>query len=141
MPHSAISCVACKKITAMIKQMNIIFLLTIMTLSQLLGQINVKHYDLDYKFDFNKDKLFGRAKLSISGQGDTLNLLLYRLLKVTSIRDTLGNNIDFTQSVVSFKGFEKLQVNHIQIPLASKKTSVLTLCFNGYVLGYTGTGR
>ncbi|MFA6335138.1 MAG: M1 family aminopeptidase [Bacteroidales bacterium] len=124
----------------MIKKTTLILSLTLLSLSSLLGQVNVKHYDLDYELDFVNNKLFGVAKLSISGQEDTLNLLLYRLLKVTSITDSLGNSIDFTQEVVSFEGFEELQVNHIQISLPNQNKSILTLRFNGYVLGYAETG-
>ncbi|HAL64932.1 MAG TPA: hypothetical protein DCP10_05115 [Bacteroidales bacterium] len=83
----------------------------------LFSQIKVSQYDLDFQFDFENERLSCMAKLGINGQGDTLNLLLYRLLKVTSITDTSGGNVNFTQNVVSFEDFEKLQVNHIKIPI------------------------
>jgi len=124
----------------MIKRTTITIVLTLLGLFSLLGQVKVKHYDLDYELDFANNKLFGVAKLSINGQEDTLHLLLYRLLKVTSVTDSLGINIDFTQEIVSFEDFDKLQVNHIQIALPNQNRSSLTLRFNGYVLGYAETG-
>jgi len=124
----------------MIKKTTIILVLTLLCIYSLLGQVNVKHYDLDYKLDFDNNKLFGVATLHINGQEDTLNLLLYRLLKVTSVTDSLGNKIDFTQEIVSFEDFDKLQVNHIQIALPHQNKSLITLQYNGSVLGYAETG-
>jgi hypothetical protein len=108
----------------------------------LFSQIKVSQYDLDFQFDFENERLSCIAKLGINGQGDTLNLLLYRLLKVISITDTSGRNVDFTQNVVSFKDFEKLQVNHIKIPVRelAQTKSTLTINYEGTIVGYTETG-
>jgi len=126
----------------MIKKLTIILFLALLSLNSLLGQVRVIRYDLDYKPDFESNRLSGIAKLTIDGQGDTLNLLLYRLLKVTSVTDALGNSINFSQSIVSFKDFEELQVNHIQIPIInhSQTNSILNINFQGTILGYTETG-
>lgn len=108
----------------------------------LFSQIKVNQYDLDFQFDFENERLSCMAKLGINGQGDTLNLLLYRLLKVTSVTDTSGGNVDFTQDVVSFEDFEKLQVNHIKIPIRELKQRnyTLTINYEGTIVGYTETG-
>ena len=108
----------------------------------LFSQIKVSQYDLDFQFDFENERLSCVANLSINGRGDTLNLLLYRLLKVTSITDTSGRKVDFTQNVVSFEDFEKLQVNHIKIPVRefAQTKSTLTINYEGTIVGYTETG-
>lgn len=97
---------------------------------------------MDFQFDFENERLSCVANLSINGRGDTLNLLLYRLLKVTSITDTSGRKVDFTQNVVSFEDFEKLQVNHIKIPVRefAQTKSTLTINYEGTIVGYTETG-
>ena len=128
-----------QKVITMIRKTTIFLFFTLLSLSSLHGQVSVKHYDLDYELNFDNNKLFGIAKLGFNGQADTLNLLLYRLLKVTSIKDDLGRSVDFRQEVVSLKDFEEVQVNHIQIPLADQKNPTLTLGFNGYLLGYSET--
>ena len=108
----------------------------------LFPQIKVSQYDLDFQFDFENERLSCVAKLDINGSGDTLNLLLYRLLKVTSVTDTFGINVDFTQDVVLFEDFEKLQVNHIKIPIRELKQRnyTLTINYEGTIVGYTETG-
>ena len=108
----------------------------------LFSQIKVSQYDLDFQFDFENERLSCVANLSINGRGDTLNLLLYRLLKVTCITDASGRKVDFTQNVVSFEDFEKLQVNHIKIPVRefAQTKSTLTINYEGTIVGYTETG-
>ncbi|MHC1690013.1 MAG: M1 family aminopeptidase [Bacteroidales bacterium] len=126
----------------MTKNLTIIIFFTLLSLNSLLGQVSVTRYDLDYKPDFDNNRLSGIAILTIDGHGDTLNLLLYRLLKVTSVTDNVGNSINFSQNVVSFKDVEELQVNHITIPIINQTqtNSVLHLHFQGTILGYTETG-
>ena len=46
------------------------------------------------------------------------SLLLYRLLDVRAVRDTAGVPRNFSQRVVAFEDFGKLQANHIFVPLA-----------------------
>lgn len=83
------------------RRLIIISVLVFGSSTHLFSQIKVNQYDLDFQFDFENERLSCVANLSINGSGDTLNLLLYRLLKVTSVTDTSGNNVDFTQEVVS----------------------------------------
>ncbi len=125
-----------------LKRLILIFLLISAGFNFLFSQLKVGQYDLDFKFDFENERLSCIAKVDISGEGDTLNLLLYRLLKVSSITDNSGSNIDFTQEVVSFEDFEKLQVNHIKIPLREllRINSTLTINYEGSILGYSETG-
>lgn len=124
------------------KRLIIISVLVFGSSNLLFSQIKVSQYDLDFQFNFENERLSCVAKLGINGQGDTLNLLLYRLLKVISITDTSGGNIDFTQNIVSFEDFEKLQVNHIKIPIRelTQTNSVLIINYIGTIVGYTETG-
>ena len=124
------------------RRLIIILVLVFGSSNLLFSQIKVSQYDLDFQFDFENERLSCVANLSINGTGDTLNLLLYRLLKVTSVTDTSGINVDFTQDVVSFEDFEKLQVNHIKIPIRELKQRnyTLTINYEGTIVGYTETG-
>lgn len=119
-----------------------ILLFILLGLESLTGQVKINDYDLDYKFDFKNNRLSGVAKITIDGKDDTINLLLYRLLKVTSITDPLGNSINFEQNVVSFEDFEELQVNAIDIYFDNieQKNTQLIVKYAGPVLGYSETG-
>lgn len=106
----------------------------------------VKHYDLNLSFDFNKETLNGICEVKIENQSDTfinqIPFLLYRLMKVRSIENQSGKGVNFTQNVVSFDDFEKLQVNYVSINenLKPHSSITLTLHYNGYLLGYQETG-
>ena len=91
---------------------------------------------------YENQRLSCDARLGIEGQNDTLNLMLYRLLRVTSITDASGAKVNFTQKVVSFQGLEALQVNHIQIPIgeSTQANTTLKINYEGMILGYTVTG-
>lgn len=125
-----------------LKRLIVLILLIIGSLNLLFSQIKVSQYDLDFQFDFEHQQLSGIAKLNINGQGDTLNLLLYRLLKVISITDASGSNVYFTQNIVSFEDFDKLRVNYIQVPIRelTQTNSTLTILYEGMIDGYTETG-
>jgi len=125
-----------------LKRLIVVILLMVGSLNLLFSQIKVSKYDLDFQFDFEHEKLSCIAKLDINGQGDTLDLLLYRLLKVISITDAFGANVDFKQNVVSFEDFDKLRVNYIKIPIRelTQTSSTLTILYEGTIDGYTETG-
>ncbi len=105
----------------------------------------IKKYDLNFTFDFKEQKLHCKANLLLSNldRSDTLSLLLYRLLRVKSVKDEQGNNIPFQQSVQSFSDWEVLQVNAINIFLKrnrDEKESKIVIEYEGYLFGYTETG-
>ena len=65
------------------------------------------NYELDIHIDYAKKKLNGICGLTVinttSEEGNIIPLLLYRLMKVTSIRDEKGNALVYTQKVLSFE--------------------------------------
>ncbi|MFO7810628.1 MAG: M1 family aminopeptidase, partial [Candidatus Delongbacteria bacterium] len=90
--------------------------------------------------------LKGICTVTIENKSDKsigkIPFLLYRLMKVTSIQNQHGNELDFNQNIVSFSDFEKLQVNSIRINtnIEPKNTTTLKIQYDGYLLGYQETG-
>ncbi|MCW3119313.1 MAG: hypothetical protein JWM28_3395, partial [Chitinophagaceae bacterium] len=83
--------------------------------------------------------------LSVSqiSHGDTLHLLLYRLLRVKTIKDDKGHDVVFRQAVTSFSDQELLQVNAVNISLnsfSSTQEGNLVIEYEGFLKGYTETG-
>jgi hypothetical protein len=106
----------------------------------------IDKYNLKFNFDFKEQKVFCKAELSLNNiqQSDTINLLLYRLLKVKSIKDDLGNDIKFNQDVVSFSDWEALQVNYVSVFVNKVRPGhieqKIIVDYEGLLLGYTETG-
>jgi len=106
----------------------------------------INHYDLELSFDFKKEILNGICNVIIENKSDSsvteIPFLLYRLMKVTSVQNQQGNDVNYIQSIVSFDDFEELQANSITINGNIKPHSFITLIinYNGYLLGYQETG-
>jgi Peptidase family M1 domain len=106
------------------------------------------NYNLDIHVDYDNEKLVGLCQMTVFNVTDQpiqqIPLLLYRLMKVKSIKDENGMNISFNQEVVSYEDWEVLQVNFIQVSLEkaiSKNTKkTITIEYDGYLLGYSETG-
>jgi hypothetical protein len=105
-------------------------------------------YDLDIKVDYEAEKIFGQCRIVIHNSGhsvfSTIPLLLYRLLKVTSVADSHGDALPFSQGIAAFDDWEKLQVNFVRVvlntPLRSGENETLAIDYQGYILGYAETG-
>lgn len=84
--------------------LTIIFLITLLGANHSLSKPRISNYDLRFTFDFDQKKLFCDARLTITNlkQNDTLSVLLYRLLKIKSVKDESGKHIPFKQTVTSF---------------------------------------
>ncbi len=101
-------------------------------------------YDLKIEVDYDQEKIFGECALTIHNPAEepinTVPLILYRLFDVTSIKDTDGKDLSFSQDIVKFSDWEQLQVNHTRVKLPSslahgeKKTLVIR--YEGHLLGY-----
>lgn len=106
------------------------------------------HYNLDIRIDYAERKLKSTCELTVkntsSSRAKIIPLLLYRLMKVSSIKDEKGNPVSFSQKVLSFEDREKYQVNFIEVTPArtfSKGDSCkLIIEYEGYLFGYTETG-
>jgi hypothetical protein len=113
-----------------------------------LAELKTIRYDLDIKVEYEAEKIFGRCRLTVHNSGPstfaTIPLVLYRLLKVESIKDGRGNALPLTQDVVAFDDWEKLQVNLVRVtlkaPLQSQEKETLDISYQGHLLGYAETG-
>ena len=113
-------------------------------------QIHLKpvHYKLDIKIDYENEQLIGKCQLAITnptaGPVQKVPLILYRLMKVTSITDASGKTLAFKQQVFSYDDFEALQVNFIEVslqkPLAKDEQQTIQIDYEGKLLGYAETG-
>ena len=106
------------------------------------------HYDLSVEVDFDAETLRGTAGIVVTNPSAEsvrqASLLLYRLLRVKAVRDDHGKDLVFSQSVVAFEDFGKLQVNQIVVslpePLAPGAQTTIEIRYEGYLVGYSETG-
>jgi hypothetical protein len=106
-------------------------------------------YNIDLKFDFSSNKLYGRAEIGFMNGSykaiDTIPLLLYRLISVKSDSNEKGEPMTFRQNVVSISGWEQIQVNWIKIPLPASlqpgDVIKIVVDYDGYMLGYSAEGK
>jgi len=106
------------------------------------------HYDLSVEVDFDAEILRGAARIVVRNPSTEsvrqASLLLYRLLRVKAVRDDHGKDLAFSQGVVAFEDFGKLQVNQILVslpePLAPGAQTTIEVRYEGYLVGYSETG-
>ncbi len=105
-------------------------------------------YGLDVKVDFENEKISGKCLLTVQNPSNQavshVPLILYRLLKATSVTNEAGESIPYKQEVLSFEDWEQLQVNYVEIrppqPIDPGESKTLTIDYEGYILGYSETG-
>ncbi len=105
-------------------------------------------YDLDVRVDYKNKKIMSACGMTVMNptaeESKIIPLLLYRLMKVSSIKDENGNPLAYTQRVLSFEDWEKYQANYIEVipskPLLKGDSCKLIIEYEGYLLGYTETG-
>ena len=105
-------------------------------------------YDIGLEVDYDAERLRGTARITVQNPSTApvrdASLLLYRLLRVTTVRDGQGKDLAFTQNVVAFEDFGQLQVNQLLVtlpqPLAPGAQATLEIRYQGYLLGYAETG-
>lgn len=106
------------------------------------------HYQLECQLDFDAEIVRGTSRIDLRNpSSDSVreaSLLLYRLMRVKTVRDGRGRALPFRQAVVAFDDFQKLQVNHVMVdlsaPLAPGARTTIEVHFDGHLLGYTETG-
>jgi hypothetical protein len=132
----------------------VLFLLILVNLkastltAEIVGLPNTLRYKLDLRIDYKSEKMFGLCEITISNGTDkpviNVPVLLYRLLKVTSVSGGDGTPLNYNQKVISITGWEKLQVNFIEISLEHNllpgEQSIITIAYEGYLLGYANEG-
>jgi hypothetical protein len=124
----------------------IILSITVLAATPCLSRPKISNYDLRFAFDFANKKLIADARLTITNlkPNDTLNVLLYRLLKIKAVKDESGKQIPFRQTVASFSDWDELQVNTVEIFLNNANPSpsqqTVQIEYEGHLFGYTETG-
>lgn len=112
-------------------------------------QLKTIFYNLDLKIDFKEKLLSGECGMTVTSSSNkpisTIPLLLYRLMKVTSVKDDKGNPLRFRQRIMSFEDWETYQANFIEVTLPKQLTKgnsyKLMIGYSGYLYGYTETGN
>jgi aminopeptidase N len=108
----------------------------------------ILEYNLDLKIDYETEKLHGLCEITLLNRLDRpierIPLLLYRLMTVTSVENEKQQTLAYTQTVTSVSGWEKLQVNVVEItlnePMTPNEQTRIKIAYNGYLLGYSETG-
>lgn len=106
------------------------------------------HYYLDLRIDYKNEKLFGRCQLTISNNTDSpvekIPLLLYRQLSVKSAGDENGAALHFIQDIANIAGWERLQVNFVEITLEKELLPgghrTISIDYEGFLSGYSADG-
>lgn len=112
-------------------------------------QLKTIFYKLDYKINFQEKRIAAFCEMTLQSHNEkpviTIPLLLYRLMKVASVKEEKGNALQFHQRIVSFEDWDTYQANYIEVklpkPLLKGNTYKLRIEYNGYLHGYTETGN
>jgi aminopeptidase N len=105
-------------------------------------------YELDIKVDIDSQQLTGHSRIVLLNATNspvtTASLLLYRLMRASSVRDANGSPLTFTQPVVEFDDHPTLQVRQIIVtlpkPLGAGDSTQIAIDYRGELLGYSETG-
>jgi len=106
------------------------------------------HYKIDIRIDYEQEKIFGDCRITLVNDSseplEKIPLLLYRLMKVISLRDEDGSPLPYSQRIQEFEDWEKLQANVIDVilktPLRTGERKTIAIVYEGYLSGYTETG-
>lgn len=111
-------------------------------------KLGITNYKMDINVDYDQEKMFCECKITIKNisnkEVSNVPVLLYRLLKVYSVKDSKNKALIFKQQVESFEDWEVYQANFIQIqlpePILPGKSQNITINYGGHLLGYAETG-
>ncbi|UCG88561.1 MAG: hypothetical protein JSW71_08475 [Gemmatimonadota bacterium] len=105
-------------------------------------------YDLAIEVDFEETKIRGTGRLTVRNTSDRsvdrVPLLLYRMMRVSELTDLEGHPLRFTQQIFPFDDWEQLQVNYVDVEIASLdpgEEQTLAIRWEGYLHGYTEAMR
>jgi hypothetical protein len=110
-------------------------------------RVTPTRYELTVRIDYDAQRLDGTARITLRNFSDTpvheVSLLLYRLMEVRAAMVD-GVAAPWTQDVVGFSDFSKLQVTQARVtlprPLPPAGIVDLQLRYDGHLLGYAETG-
>ncbi|MFY8299990.1 M1 family aminopeptidase [Pseudoalteromonas sp. SS15] len=111
-------------------------------------QLAADHYELNYDINIEKRTLAASGIITVintsSKDANHIPLRLYRLLKVSKLLDMKGNELAFTQQVLSNEDWPVLQTNYIEIeldtPIKPNQFFKFEIKFDGSLRGYSETG-
>jgi hypothetical protein len=125
-------------------------LLIVLTSSVVEAQVVLSptRYELGIELDLDAEILRGTARIEVANPSAEVvrqaSLLLYRLLRVTSVRDDQARELAYSQAAVAFEDFGQLQVNQVLVtlpePLTPGAKTTVEIRYEGYLLGYSETG-
>jgi len=105
-------------------------------------------YELNVMVDYEQKKMFAICHLTALNSSDSrvniVPLILYRLMKITSIKDTNGNVLEYEQRILPYEDWEQYHVNFISLnpgkPLLPEEQRTFMIEYEGYLHGLTETG-
>jgi hypothetical protein len=105
-------------------------------------------YELDVRVDFAEATIKAACRVTVKNPYDRfvdrVSFVLYRLLKVQSIKDAQGRKLTFLQEVKPYQDEEKFRANIVQVtlpePLAPQATVTLAMDYAGTLMGYVDAG-
>lgn len=105
-------------------------------------------YDLDFRVDFEEEKLYADIDLTVQNRTDgpvhEVPLVLYRLMTVRTVEDARGDALPFRQVVTASERNPKKQVNYVRVTLPRQlsigERMKLRIVYDGYLEGYAKTG-
>jgi len=103
---------------------------------------------LNLTVDYSRRMLGGEATLTLRNTSGhpvrEVSLLLGRLMDVSRVTGSERTNLSFTQRVERFSDDLSYQVNHLTVrptrPVAPRDSVILTVGYQGVLVGYTETG-
>ena len=105
-------------------------------------------YVLDLRVDYEQEKLFGDCRLTVVNATAQpvarIPLILYRLLKVTTVADAAGSPLPYTQVITAYEDWDRVQLNYVEVllpsPIAAGAKGTISLHYEGYLGGYQEAG-
>lgn len=106
-------------------------------------------YRLALRIDYEHKGIHGHCRLTVLNSSDkqihNIPLILYPLLKVTSVKNEQAAGLSFSQRVLPFEDRKKMKVNYIDIstasPIAPGEERTISIRYEGQILGYVEAGH
>jgi len=111
-------------------------------------QLVQTHVSLDVQVNYDAGTVAGSARLVLRNTGSdpipVVPLQVGRLMTVTAVHSEDGQPISYSQDVIQFSDWPRLQVNQIHVALGEDllpgEELVLTVTYGGILVGYTESG-
>lgn len=102
-------------------------------------------YEIDLRVDYDAETLAGDLRLTLENTGEEpvaeVPLLLYRLMRFTTVRDGDGRPLEIAQDVVAYEDVPYWQVNAARVtlaePLPPGGRATIEVAWEGYLRGVT----